>query len=60
VGERRTLRIEKLDRMPAGGVVIAWPEGEPHEQQQITTGVARWLNGELRVTELPLTVSFSR
>jgi hypothetical protein len=58
--ERRTLRIEKLDKMPAGGVVIAWPETEPHERQQITTGVARWLNGELRVTELPLSVSFSR
>ena len=59
-GERRTLRIEKLARMPPGGVVIAWPEDEPHQHQHIEAGIARWLNGELRVTELPLTVSFSR
>jgi hypothetical protein len=60
-GERRTLRIEPLVRMPAGGVVIAWPEGEPQPQQQkLASGTARWLAGELRATELPLTISFSR
>jgi hypothetical protein len=60
-GERRTLRIEPLARMPAGGVVIAWPEDEPPPQQQkLTSGLARWLAGELRATELPLTISFSR
>lgn len=59
-GERRTLHIDKLTQMPAGGVVIAWPEDEPREQQRLSSGLARWLGGELRVTELPLTVSFSR
>ena len=59
-GERRTLHIEPLARMPVGGVVIAWPEGEPHPEQNLTVGTARWLAGELRVTELPLTISFGR
>jgi hypothetical protein len=58
--DRRTLHVEPLAHMPVGGVVIAWPEGEPHPDQNLTAGTARWLAGELRITELPLTISFGR
>jgi hypothetical protein len=57
--EQRVLSVERLE-MPAGGVVIAWPEAQPPQRQSIRRGSARWIGGELRINELPFTIVFSR
>jgi hypothetical protein len=57
-GGRRILNVEAIE-MPRGGVVIAWPEGERHVEQTIERGSARWIGTEMRITQLPFTVSFA-
>jgi hypothetical protein len=60
VGEReRVFDLEDI-RLPNGGIVIAWPEGEPFREQSIKRGQGRWVAGELRVTAVPFTISFAR
>ena len=56
-GDRRVLKVEAIE-MPRGGMAIAWPESEHPEGQMIERGSARWIGTEMRITELPLTVSF--
>jgi F5/8 type C domain len=58
-GDERVLDVSPLEKMPVGGVAIAWPGKRP-EQQSIQRGSARWLGSELRITELPFTIRLSR
>jgi hypothetical protein len=58
-GQQRVLEVAQL-QMPTGGVAIAWPEGAKPKNQWLQRGSARWIGTELRVTELPLTITFSR
>ncbi len=58
-GDKRVLNVEAIE-MPRGGVAIAWPEDEHPEDQSIQRGSARWIGTEMRITELPFTVSFGR
>ena len=58
-GERRVLNVEAIE-MPRGGVAIAWPEDEHPKGQSIERGSARWIGTEMRITQLPFTVSFDR
>ncbi len=58
-GNKRTLEVAALKTLPVGGVAIAWPEGrEPLGEQHIETGSARWIGNDLRVSKLPLRVTF--
>jgi hypothetical protein len=57
-GGRRILNVEAIE-MPRGGVAVAWPEGEQHPEQSIERGSARWIGTEMRITQLPFTVSFA-
>ena len=45
--------------MPKGGVAVAWPEEEHPQEQAIERGSARWVGTEMRITQLPFTVSFA-
>lgn len=47
-------------KMPTGGLAVAWPEGDQPEHQSIQRGQARWLGTELRITQLPFTITFPR
>jgi F5/8 type C domain len=58
-GQQRVLNVEPL-QMPTGGLAIAWPEGAQPKNQSLKRGSGRWIGTELRVTELPLTITFSR
>jgi len=58
-GQQRVLDVAPL-QMPKGGVAIAWPEGAQPKSQSLQRGSARWIGTELHVTELPLTITFSR
>lgn len=57
---RRILEIAALEKMPVGGIAIAWPEAEHPKGQDIQIGQARWLGGEFRVNQLPFRVVFDR
>jgi F5/8 type C domain len=56
---RRVLNVETIE-MPRGGIAVAWPEDEHPQGQAIERGSARWVGTEMRITELPFTVSFER
>ncbi len=58
-GQQRVLEVAEL-QMPTGGVAIAWPEGAQPKNQSLQRGSGRWIGTELRVTELPLKITFSR
>ena len=58
-GQQRVLEVAEL-QMPTGGVAIAWPEGAQPKNQSLQRGSGHWIGTELRVTELPLTITFSR
>ncbi len=58
-GQQRVLEVAEL-QMPTGGVAIAWPEGTQPKNQSLQRGSGHWIGTELRVTELPLTITFSR
>ena len=58
-GQQRVLEVAEL-QMPRGGVAIAWPEGAQPKNQSLQRGSGYWIGTELRVTELPLTITFSR
>jgi hypothetical protein len=58
-GSQRVLEVGEV-RMPVGGVVVAWPEGAQPQHQSLQRGSGRWVGTELRITELPLTIVFSK
>ena len=55
----RVLDVAALNRMPPGGVAIAWPEGQRPPHQSTRRGQGRWVNSELRISQLPFTIVFS-
>jgi hypothetical protein len=58
-GNKRTLEVAALPRLPNGGVAVAWPVGpERLGKQTIEAGSARWLGNELRISSLPFRVTF--
>jgi hypothetical protein len=58
-GKQRTLQIDDI-KLPVGGIVIAWPPGEPALDQDIQQGSARWIGEELRVAKVPFRVVLSQ
>lgn len=56
-GGKRILDIAKTGT-PPGGIAVKWPE-RPRGSQRITSGAARWSDGELRVSSLPLRIEFT-
>ena len=55
-GQQRVLEVAEL-QMPTGGVAIAWPEGAQPKNQSLQRGSGHWIGTELRVTDLPLTIT---
>jgi hypothetical protein len=57
---KRTLEVAAMQKLPVGGVSIAWPEGSKGlGRQTIEAGSARWIGDELRINKLPFKVTFS-
>jgi hypothetical protein len=57
--KQRVLDVAEI-KLPAGGMAIAWPEGDQPAHQSIQRGSARWIGTELRVTQLPFTIAFPK
>jgi hypothetical protein len=58
---KRTLEVAALSKPPVGGVSIAWPDGsEGLGRQTMEAGSARWIGTELRISKLPLRVTYTQ
>jgi hypothetical protein len=58
-GNKRTLAVAALPRLPNGGIAIAWPVSpERLGKQTIEAGSARWVGNDLRISSLPFRVTF--
>ncbi|HEY5806859.1 MAG TPA: hypothetical protein VIT67_02770, partial [Povalibacter sp.] len=58
-GNKRTLEIGKMPRLPAGGIAVNWPQ-RPPGSQIIRSGSGRWLGDELRIGTLPFRIEFTQ
>jgi hypothetical protein len=60
-GNKRTLEISPLRKLPPGGLAVAWPEDrEALGDQTIEAGSARWSGTELRVSKLPFKATYTK
>ena len=50
------LHVEGGMRLPPGGLVLSWPEGNAPGATRINGKVAAWNGNELRIAELPADV----
>jgi hypothetical protein len=58
-GDTRTLVVNAMPRLPAGGIAISWPK-RPSGTASIKEGTARWVDNELRIGKLPFRIEFTR